>query len=214
MPFLSSGICWICSAPILPFPCKPWPCDIGSGNWRKGGGSLSVPATMITRFNRSGLPRPESYFGRIHRGPGRFCNYVCPTGASLPCRPKVDRAASRSAFAPQRVSRRGDGRSEVDPPIHRYHPDYFLCGHLHNFPRLSGGVRHQIEKTVVLNPGQSLGRPVPNRLVVDFSTGAIIKEHTSAVSQEANSIFAILLKPALGYDLRHLPNQSCHIVSH
>jgi len=73
--------------------------------------------------------------------------------------------------------------------IHHYHPDYFLCGHLHNFPRLTGGVRHRIERTVVLNPGQALGNLIPNHLIFDFTSDAIVKEHAPASSLEADFDF-------------------------
>jgi hypothetical protein len=69
--------------------------------------------------------------------------------------------------------------------VHRYHPDYFLCGHLHGFPHLTGGVRHRIEKTIVLNAGQTLGAPVPNYLVVDFTSGSIVRQRASNSTPEA-----------------------------
>ena len=73
--------------------------------------------------------------------------------------------------------------------IYHYHPDYFLCGHLHDFPRLTGGVRRRIEGTIVLNSGQALGNPIPNHLVFDFVSGTIVKEHTPASTPEAEFDF-------------------------
>jgi hypothetical protein len=61
--------------------------------------------------------------------------------------------------------------------------------HLHNFARLTGGVRHRIERTVVLNPGQTLGNLIPNHLIFDFASDAIVKEHAPASSLEADFDF-------------------------
>jgi len=78
--------------------------------------------------------------------------------------------------------------------IERYHPDYFLCEHLHNFPRLTGAVRHRIQKTIVVDPGQALGNAIPNHVVYDFCADIIVKEHIATSTRKRNSIPGFPLK--------------------
>jgi Icc-related predicted phosphoesterase len=51
--------------------------------------------------------------------------------------------------------------------MHEYHPDFVACGHFHETPHFSFGVK--IDRTWCFNAGQRLDAPRPNYIVLDLS---------------------------------------------
>jgi Icc-related predicted phosphoesterase len=63
-----------------------------------------------------------------------------------------------------------------------YQPDYFLAGHIHQFPYLRGNAPvKRIDRTTLIVPGQLLSAPFPNHVMLDTQAGLILWQ---AASQE------------------------------
>ena len=61
---------------------------------------------------------------------------------------------------------------EAGELLDRYRPDYWLSGHIHNLPYVSGNTwRAQFGKTMVLIPGQVMTAQFPNHITLDLYSG-------------------------------------------
>jgi hypothetical protein len=66
---------------------------------------------------------------------------------------------------------RGEEREAAELPA-SYHPDYFVSGHEHAFPYMSGQSRNQaVNRVRVLVPGQLLRASVPNYILLNPEQG-------------------------------------------
>ena len=53
-----------------------------------------------------------------------------------------------------------------------YRPDFFISGHIHDLPYQPGNSwRNKIGETVVITPGQLLGAPIPNHVILSLPNG-------------------------------------------
>jgi hypothetical protein len=56
-----------------------------------------------------------------------------------------------------------------------YQPDYFLAGHIHQFPYLGGNAPvKRIDRTTLIVPGQLLSAPYPSHVMLDTQAGLIL----------------------------------------
>ncbi len=61
---------------------------------------------------------------------------------------------------------------EAGELLDRYRPHYWLSGHIHNLPYVSGNTwRAQFGKTMVLIPGQVMTAQFPNHIIRDLYSG-------------------------------------------
>ena len=62
-----------------------------------------------------------------------------------------------------------------------YQPDYFLAGHIHQFPYLGGNAPvKRIDRTTLIVPGQLLSAPFPSHVMLDTQAGLILWQAASA----------------------------------
>jgi hypothetical protein len=62
-----------------------------------------------------------------------------------------------------------------------YQPDYFLAGHIHQFPYLGGNAPvKRIDQTTLIVPGQLLSAPFPSHVMLDTQAGIILWQAASA----------------------------------
>lgn len=53
-----------------------------------------------------------------------------------------------------------------------YQPDYLISGHIHDLPYQPGNSwRNNIGETMVITPGQLLGAPIPNHVILEGPSG-------------------------------------------
>lgn len=77
---------------------------------------------------------------------------------------------------------RSGEESEASALLMTYQPDFFVSGHTHAYPYLSGNSWMQnIAGVRVLVPGQLLGAPFPNHIVLDMESGEASWQTTSRV---------------------------------
>jgi len=93
-------------------------------------------------------------------------------GASLrKSRPECKWVVLHHVPPPLRQSPMGE-EVEAGELLNTYQPDFFISGHIHNLPFEPGNDwRMQVNRTVVIVPGQLPGAPFPNHVIIDLPSG-------------------------------------------